>query len=438
MKPLLWQHAPNDVGERLYRLAEELFPIIRSITGQGVRDSLGIIDALTPVDVHSIPTGTQVFDWVVPDEWNLRRAYIEDSAGHRIVDSINSSLHVVSYSTPVNATVSLDELRQHLHTLPEHPEWIPYRTSYYRRTWGFCLSHQQYENLTDQRYRVTIDATLAPGVLNYGEAVIAGETNDEVLISAHICHPSLCNDNLSGITIAAWLARLLRQRTPRYTYRILFAPGTIGTIAWLATHRDSIPRIKHGLVVALLGRPAPLTYKRTRSGTAEIDNVVSYVLSSRASNDVVIDFSPWGYDERQYNSPGIAANVGRLTRAAEEGYPEYHTSADNLDLITPEALADALQTLCAVIDILEGNDRYRNLLPYGEPHLGKYGLYNDLGGASSVETAKLALLWVLNQSDGASSLLDIAQRSGLPFADVQFAASRLEGAGLLERMRAAY
>ncbi|HVZ19233.1 MAG TPA: DUF4910 domain-containing protein [Terriglobales bacterium] len=429
----LSQRIPQDIGNLLYGLSRELFPLNRSITGQGVRDTLAVVGRVIPLEIHAIPTGTPVFDWVVPKEWNLREAYIEDAAGNRIVDSRENNLHVVGYSIPIDATMSLRDLAPHLHTLPKYPDWIPYRTSYYKETWGFCLTQRQFESLSDQRYRVRIDATLEPGVLNYGEALIPGETDEEILLSAHICHPSLANDNLSGIAIAAWIGRLLAEQKSRYTYRLLFAPGTIGSIAWLATRADVRPRIKHGLVTALLGRPGPITYKKSRNGRAVVDRAAAHVLAQRARGDQVIDFSPWGYDERQFNSPGIGMNIGRVTRAAEGGYPEYHTSADNLSLITPSALEDSYRAICEIIDILERDARYVNLRPNGEPQLGKYGLYDALGGASSVENARLAMLWVLNLSDGSNSLLDIAERSGLAFLDIHFATERLKNAGIISR-----
>jgi aminopeptidase-like protein len=332
--------------------------------------------------------------------------------------------------------MSLAELRPHLHSLPQHPEWIPYRTSYYKEAWGFCIAHRQLQAMTEQQYRVRIDSTLTAGALDFGEVVVRGETAEEFLITAHVCHPSLANDNLSGIAIAAWLAKLLSGQKPRYTYRFLFAPGTIGSIAWLATSAQTASRVKHGIVAALLGRPAPLTYKKTRRGDASIDKIAAYVLRRRARGDNVIDFSPWGYDERQFNSPGIALDVGRLTRAAEGGYPEYHTSADNLELVTPEALADAFSAFCEIIEVVERDGYYRNLLGHGEPQLGKYGLYDSMGGASSVEAGRLALLWVLNQADGSKSLLEVAERSGLGFDDVALAAAKLEQAGLLARTQA--
>jgi aminopeptidase-like protein len=425
---------PADIGERLHRFSAELFPFNRSITGQGVRNTLAAIAEVLPLELRSLPTGAQVFDWTIPKEWNLKEAYVEDAQGRRIIDSRAHNLHVMSYSTPVDARMTLDELEPHLHSLPEHPDWIPYRTSYYQENWGLCLTHHQRAALTPQRYRVRIDATLERGVMDFGEAVLRGETAEEFLLSAHVCHPSLANDNLSGIAIAAFLGRELARLRTRYTYRIVFAPGTIGAIAWLATHEEALPRIKHGLVAALLGRPGPLTYKKTRSGNAPIDRAAAYVLSRRQAGDRIIDFAPWGYDERQFNSPGIGLSVGRLTRAPEGAYAEYHTSADNLELVTPAALEDAYRAFCEIIDIVERNTRYRNVRPHGEPQLGKYGLYGEIGGASSAEAARLALLWVLNLSDGSHDLLNIAERSGASFDDLALAADRLQAAGLLDKL----
>ncbi len=430
--PPLAKSVPSDIGDRLYDLARELYPINRSITGQGVRDTLAIVSRVLPLDIQAVPTGTQVFDWTIPNEWNLREAYIEDASGHRLVDVQNHNLHILGYSTPIDAWMPLEELQSHLYSLPQYPDWIPYRTSYYKESWGFCLTHRQLAALRPQQYHVRIDATLAPGVLNYGEAVIHGETDDEFLISAHVCHPSLANDNLSGIALSAFLGAALASHRPRHTFRIVFAPGTIGSIAWLATHQETTQRIKHGLVAALLGRPGPLVYKKTRGGGAPIDEAAAHVLRRRKRNDEVIDFSPWGYDERQFNSPGIALNIGRLTRAPEGAYPEYHTSADNLELVTPATLEDSYRAMCEIIDVIDRNGRYRNLRGKGEPQLGKYGLYGPLGGVSSVEAGRLAILWSLSLADGDHTLLEVAERSGLPFDDIFHATTRLTEAGLLE------
>ena len=417
-------------GEALYELVRRLFPITRSITGDGVRQTLAEIGTLIPLAVTEVPSGTRVLDWTVPREWSIREAYIEDEAGRRIVDMRDSNLHVVSYSTPVDATMTLGELRPHLHSLPERPDWIPYRTSYYAEAWGFCLSDRQLAGLRAGSYRVRIDSTLADGSLTYGECVLPGEGSDEVLISCHVCHPSLANDNLSGIAVATFLAAELAQAPHRYTYRFLFAPGTIGAITWLAQHEADVGSIRHGLTFACLGDGGDITYKRTRSGDAEIDRAMAHVLAGRGQPSRVIDFAPYGYDERQFGSPGFNLPVGSLTRTPYGEYPEYHTSADDLSFVSADALADSLAAARDVVQLLERNRTYENLSPKGEPQLGRRGLYPSLGGGDPARQ-QLAMLWVLNQSDGSHSLLDIAHRSGMAFTELADAAERLQASDLL-------
>jgi aminopeptidase-like protein len=412
---------PSGVGDLLYRFADRLYPLNRSITGQGVRDTLGAIGELIPLITTRVPSGTAVHDWVIPEEWNLREAYIENLAGNRLIDTADSNLHVVGY-----------ELLPHLHTLPEHPDWIPYRTTYYQRDWGFCLTQNQLDELTEEKYRVRIDATLETGTLDFAEVVIPGQTNEEFLISTHICHPSLANDNLSGIAIATWAAMWLAQSKPRYTYRILFTPGTIGAIAWMASRSDKMPLIRNGLVLALLGRPGPLHYKRTRKGDGGIDLAAKKVLTELAIPHKLLEFSPWGYDERQYNSPNAGLNVGRLTRCPESAFPEYHTSADNMSLISAEVLQESLLALCKIIATVDADEFYANTKGIGEPQLGKYGLYGPEIRDEYGFPSKMAILWALNMSDGKNSLLDIADQSDLPFDDILAAARCLENAGLLK------
>lgn len=418
----------------MHDLAAELFPICRSITGDGVRESLRILQRYLPLQIHEVPSGTSVLDWNVPDEWNIRDAYIADSSGRRVVDFRANTLHVMSYSEPVRRRMSLAELRPHLHTLPDHPEWIPYRTSYYRRDWAFCLSQRQLDEMTDGVYEVVIDSTLAPGSLTYGELVIQGTTSDEVLLSAHVCHPSLANDNLAGIAVLAHLGRaLLERKQRRHTFRLLFAPGTIGALAWLARNESAVGHIRHGLILSCLGdeaRPG-MTYKRSRRGDAVVDRAVAHVLRASGRPHELIDFSPFGYDERQFCSPGFNLPVGLLMRSCHGRFAGYHSSADNLSLITPLGLADSLHALLNIVDVLEHNRVYLNLLPKGEPQLGRRGLYAPVGGHRATRDDELALLWVLNQSDGAHDLLAIADRAGLAFDIVHAAAERLVAAGLL-------
>ncbi|GAB2938850.1 DUF4910 domain-containing protein [Nonomuraea fastidiosa] len=415
-------------GAEMHALVARLYPLCRSITGDGLRATLGVIGEHLPLTVHEVPTGTQVLDWTIPQEWNIRDAYIKDASGRRVVDFRRSNLHVVGYSEPVSATMTLDELRPHLHTLPEQPDLVPYRTSYYARTWGFCLSQRTLDAMGDGPYEVVIDSTLADGSLTYAEHVVPGQTGDEVMISCHVCHPSLANDNLAGIAVAVALARSLER--PRHTYRFLFAPGTIGAITWLARNRERVGRIKHGLTLACAGDSGRLTYKRSRRGDAAIDRAATLVLKGRPHR--VLPFTPYGYDERQFCSPGFDLPFGSLTRTPYAQYPEYHTSGDDLDFVTPAALEDTLDALQAITGVLEGDRTYLNLSPYGEPQLGRRGLYDSLGGRSDTKQAQLAMLWVLNLSDGSKSLLDIAERSDLPFAALRAAADALLAAGLLK------
>ena len=414
----------RSAGMEMYALIEELFPICRSITGNGVRQSLQILQHIVPISLHEVPTGTQVFDWTVPKEWNIRDAYIKTVRGERVVDFHSSNLHVVNYSIPIRTRMRLAELRNHIFTLPDNPDWIPYRTSYYSEDWGFCLSQHQLNSLKDEEYEVCIDSTLEAGHLTYGEFRIQGSTNEEVLISCHSCHPSLCNDNLSGMTVAAKLAQHLTGVSLRYSYRFLWIPGTIGAITWLARNEPALARIKHGLVLSCVGDPGRFTYKRSRIGNAEIDRVVEHVLRHCGNDFDVLDFTPYGYDERQYCSPGINLPVGCFMRTPNGKYPQYHTSADDLTLVTPAALAESLHQLLHVIKVLEGNQRFVNLNPKCEPQLGKRGLYRAMGGTKSTYLEE-AILWVLSFSDGAHSLLDIADKSGIDFEHLQSAADLL-------------
>jgi aminopeptidase-like protein len=419
------------VGEELYKLVAELYPICRSITGDGLRSTLEVVDREIGLEVSEVPTGTRVLDWTVPREWNVRDAWVKNAAGERVIDFQASNLHLVSYSVPVRATLPLAELKRHLHTLPEHPDWVPYRTSYYAENWGFCASQRLVDSLPDGDYEVRVDSTLADGHLTYGEHLVEGRTADEVLVSVHVCHPSLANDNLSGIAVASRLARLLGRSRPRYSYRFLFIPGTIGSITWLARNEDRLDRVRHGLVLACVGDPGGFTYKRSRRGDAEIDRAVAHVLERSGRPHRLVDFSPYGYDERQYCSPGFDLPVGSLSRSTYASYPEYHTSADDLDLVGPGQLQDSLELCWEVMQVLEGNRRCLNLSPKGEPQLGRRGLYGQIGGRSDAEQRQLAMLWVLNLSDGGHDLLAVAERAGLPFPLVAEVAGLLEEAGLL-------
>jgi aminopeptidase-like protein len=421
----------DQVGAELYALVERLYPICRSITGDGVRTTLRILQETVPLEIVEVPTGTKAFDWVVPQEWNIRDAYVEDASGRRVVDFQQHNLHVVNYSVPVDETFTLEDLRPHLHSLPEQPDLIPYRTSYYAPTWGFCLRHNDLKALPDGDYRVRIDSSLEDGHLTYGECVVAGDSPDEVLVSAHVCHPSLANDNLSGVAVASLLATRLNGMRLRHTYRFVFAPGTIGALTWLARNPDAAMRIKHGLVLTCVGDAGGCTYKRSRRGSAEVDRGIENVLRHARADSTVVDFSPYGYDERQYCSPGFNLPVGCLMRTPWGQFPEYHTSADNLELVRPEALADSFATILAAFTALEENRRYLNTSPFGEPQLGRRGLYRLMGGDATESVDELGVLRVLNLSDGRHDLLDVAAHADLPFAEVSRAAQALLDAELL-------
>ena len=419
-----------NTGEHLYRFAAELYPICRSITGNGLRRTLEVIGERIPIKIVEVPTGTAVFDWTVPKEWNVFDAYIKDAAGNRVVDFQQHNLHLLSYSTPIHRTVSLSELKEHLFTLSEHPDWIPYRTSYYKADWGFCLRHNELLALSEGNYEVCIDTKLEDGYLTYGECYLPGQSSEEVLVSVHVCHPSLANDNLSGVTVATSLAEMLADVERRYSYRFLFIPGTIGAISWLARNREAAARVRNGLVLTCVGDAGAFHYKKSRRGDAEIDRAVAHVLQHSGERYEILDFSPYGYDERQYCSPGFNLPVGCLMRSVWGTFPEYHTSADDLDFIHPLQLARSLHLCKGSFEVLEGNRTYVNQNPCCEPQLGKRNLYRSTGGDSiSVEID--ARLWVLNLSDGDHSLLNIAERSKLPFAAIRDAAKLLSESGLL-------
>ena len=341
----------KEIGSKMSDFVAELFPICRSITGDGIRETFHRIGKRIPLDVHEVPSGTRVFDWTVPKEWNIRQAYINDPSGRRVVDFRDHNLHVVGYSTPIQARMSLSQLKEHVHTLPERPKLVPYRTSYYAEGWGFCMEEERLNQLQEGEYEVRIDSSLEPGSLTYAECYLAGDTDDEILISCHCCHPSMANDNLSGIALATQLADQLRGLRLRYSYRFLFIPGTIGSITWLARNEERVKHIKAGLVATCVGDPGYPTYKRSRQGNAPIDRAAAHVLKHSGQPHRIVDFSPYGYDERQYCSPGFDLAVGSLSRTPHNEYPEYHTSADDLGLVRPECLADSFGLYLNVLDV---------------------------------------------------------------------------------------
>jgi len=426
----------NEISKEMYELISDLYPLCRSITGDGLRKTLRLLQQHIPLTINEVKSGTQVFDWTVPKEWNIRDAYVKNSKGEKIIDFQKSNLHVLNYSIPMSKKMPLNDLKAHLFSLPDRPDWIPYRTSYYKENWGFCLSHNQLLALKDEEYEVYIDSSLEEGHLSYGEYYIKGEKEDEVLISCHSCHPSLANDNLAGISLATFLAKHLGQISPSYSYRFIFIPGTIGSITWLALNETQVDKIKHGLVLTCLGDPGKSHYKKSRQGNTEIDKAVIHLLQRSGQDYEIQEFSPYGYDERQFCSPGFNLPVGCFMRSPHGTYPQYHTSADNLELVQPQYLADSFSKILSVLQIVENNKKYFNQNPKCEPQLGKRGLYSAIGGLTDTKKTEMAMLWILNFSDGDHTLLDIAEKSGLEFDLIKKTADTLLQFNLLKEQKA--
>lgn len=428
---------PTSLGDDLHARLRALFPLCRSITGEGLRQTLRNVAEDLPLRIHEVPSGMPVLDWTVPDEWTIREAWIETVDGRRLVDFARNNLHVVGYSRAVDRLVSRSELRRHVHTLPAQPALVPYRTGYHADDWGFCLADRLWSTMTDDLYRVRIDSTCAPGSLSYGEFSVPGQTSEEVLLSIHCCHPSLANDNLSGLVVALEagrraLARQARGERRRRGLRILFLPATIGSITWLARNPDASARVVAGLVLACLGDPGGFHYKRSRRGAAQVDRVVARVLPDLGHPLVELPFTPMGYDERQYGSPGFDLPVGCLMRSPNGTFPEYHTSADDPDFVRPACLAESAEVLWAVLEALDAERHPLRVDGRGEPQLGRRGLYAAIGGRHGEGgTSQAALLWLLNLADGAHDLAAIAERAGLPFAQIRAAADIAAAAGLL-------
>jgi aminopeptidase-like protein len=423
---LTTDHEREAMGKELHALIQRLYPICRSKTGNGVRATLDILNEVAGLETFEIPSGEPAYDWTVPKEWNATEAWVKDPSGRVVIDFRESNLHLLGYSIPVHRKMPLSELKPHLVSLPECPDWIPYCDTFYRQDWGFAMRHRDLVALPEGEYEVCIRSSLEDGHLSYGEIFVPGETTEEVLISTHTCHPSLCNDNLSGIAIATLLARRLRNARHRLSYRFVFVPGTIGSIIWLSRNEHKLARIKNGLVLACVGDPGDFTYVQSRCGGVPIDRAFAHVLEHSQKGYEIRPFKPEGYDQRQYCSPGINLPVGSMMRTPYYEFPEYHTSADDLSFVTPEALADSMDMILSALFVLENDHAYMNLSPKGEPHLGRRGLYG--------QAAELGLWWLLNLSDGQHSLLDIAERSGVGFKQLKQGADELVRVGLLERI----
>ena len=425
----------SGIGARMHALAAELFPIPRSLAGPGFRQTLDVLEhTCGPITRHRFATGERVFDWEIPREWAVREAWIKDPDGRTVVSFADSSLHVVSHSVPVHARLPLEELEDHLHSLPDQPGAIPYRTSYYRESWGFCLPDRVRRSLAPGRYEVLIDADLEPGKLELGELSIEGSSGEEVLFSTYCCHPAMANNELSGPVLCAHLAAVLRERRdrPRYTYRFLFAPETIGAIAYLSRFGARLRgSLAAGYVVTCVGDPGAFTYKRSRRGASLADRAAEHALAHFGAPHRILDFFPSGSDERQYCSPGFDLPVGSVMRSMYGTYPEYHTSLDDLDLITPQALGESLALYLRIVEVLEANETLESTMPWCEPQLSSRGLYPTTGGGLASERRVHDINWLLNLCDGSADLLAVADRAERPLWELRPLADTLRDHGLL-------
>ena len=429
-----WSALTNEADQ----LMKDLFPYCRSLTGDGVRQTLQQLQSIADFEILEIPSGTDAFDWQVPDEWNIRAAYLETVDGQRIVDFDDHNLHVVSYSTPIDQELTWEQLDPHLHTLPDLPQAIPYRTSYYNKDWGFCLPHEQYQQLDrNARYRAVIDSTLVPGSMTLGEAVLPGSSGQEFLISAYCCHPSMANDSLSGVVLWALLLRALQGSHHRHSYRFVVLPETIGAIAYLAHRQAEMQSINGGFIPTTVAGPGPFGYKQTFLGDSLIDRAVERTFAEQGIDFIHYPFDINGSDEKQYSAPAFRIPVGTISKSKYYEYKEYHTSLDNLDFVKPEHLVDSLKLYLLSLEKMELDLRYRSLAPHSEPMFGKRGLYPNLGGSIKQQAADMntkhgerpyqieinesiygsaldAMRWLMFFSDGEHSLLKIAEMIDLP------------------------
>ena len=422
----------TNVGSQMYEFCRDLFPICRSLTGDGVRQTLQVLKQHLPeLNICSVPSGTECFDWTVPPEWNIRDAYILDPDGIKIVDFKQSNLHVVGYSTPVDQFVELEELESHLYSLPDQPTAIPYITSYYKERWGFCLSHEQRQSLKPGRYRVVIDSVLAEGELNYGELVLPGETDEEIFLSTYICHPSLANNELSGPAVATFLAKWLTDLPNRqHTYRIVFIPETIGSIVYLSQHLEELKKnVVAGFVLSCVGDDRNYSYLASRFGNTLADDVANHVLKHLHPEYKSYSFLDRGSDERQYCSPGVDLPMCSIMRTKYGCYPEYHTSLDNLDLISPAGLQGAYEVYQKCFECLEHNETLK-ISVCCEPQLGKRGLYPT---TSSVDTKSIVadMMNLLAYCDGTMTLLEVSEVIQVKMWDMLPIVERMKEEGLL-------
>ena len=425
----------SKVKEEMYELCERLFPICRSITGDGVRKTLQMLVEVygNEINIHEVPTGTKVFDWTVPKEWNIKEAYIENSKGQRVIDFKNNNLHVVGYSLPVDKFVDLQELKSVVYTQPDQPDAIPYVTSYYKECYGFCMSQNQLDKLPEDTYHIVIDSELKEGSLTYGEIIIPGDTEEEVFLSTYICHPSMANNELSGPVVATFLAKWLNSLVKRrYTYRIIFIPETIGSITYLSKNLQYLKEhVIAGFNLSCVGDNRTFSYVESRYGKTLADKAAKNVLSFYYPDYKTYSFLKRGSDERQYNAPGVDLPVCAICRSKYGEYPEYHTSKDNLELISPEGLLGAYEVYQQCILSLENNYSYKiNVLC--EPQLGKRGLYPTTSQKGTYDAVKVMIDFIA-YADGSNDLIDISNIIGVPVNELLTVIEKLEKVDLLTR-----
>lgn len=420
----------ENCGQFMHRLMAELFPICRSITGNGVRETLNTIQKYIPIEIIEIPTGTKVFDWIVPREWNIRDAYILDESRRKIVDFKEDNLHVVSYSIPVDKTVSLTELQEHLYSLEEQPNAIPYITSYYKEHWGFCITHNQRSSLKEGTYHVVIDSELKDGSLTYGELILPGSSGKEIFLSTYICHPSMANNELSGPVVTTMLAKWLASEPRRHTYRIIFIPETIGSITYLSRNLDDMKRnTVAGFNVTCIGDERAYSFLPSRNGSTLADRVSLNVLKFKHPEFIYYSFLDRGSDERQYCSPGVDLPVVSVMRSKYREYPEYHTSLDNLNFVTPLGLQGGYTLLRDCLELLEKNRTYRAIC-LGEPQLGRRNLYPPLG-TKYPQREVTEILDFLAYADGTNDLVEISNIIKVPAWRLYEIVDKLLFAGLI-------